>query len=116
MDKGAKEMAVFEVFFNFLSYQAIHQKLDPPIRNFLILNSVSFFEKAKPVMLQQEVVHLYLDRDTTGQNYTQKALALGDRFKDESQLYQGHKDLNDWIKHIGKSQRQVNVFFLFHLQ
>jgi hypothetical protein len=106
MDNQFKEMAVFEGFFNFLSYQAICQKLEQPQRNCLILNSVSFFERAKPLMLTQEVVHLYLDRDTTGQNCTQKALQLGRQFKDESSLYRTHKDLNDWMMHIGQSQQQ----------
>ena len=106
MDHQAKEMAVFEGFFNFLSYQTIYQKLERPQRNFLILNSASFLERAKPLMMAQEAVHLYLDRDTTGQNCTQKALLLGSQFKDESSLYQTHNDLNDWIRHIGKSQRQ----------
>ena len=39
-------LTVFEGFFNFLSYQAIHQKQEQPKTNFLILNSASFFEKS----------------------------------------------------------------------
>jgi hypothetical protein len=106
MDNQSREMAVFEGFFNFLSYQVIYQKQEQPQRNFLILNSVSFWERAKPLMMMQEAVHLYLDRDTTGQNCTQKALQLGRQFKDESSLYRTHKDLNDWMMHIGQSQQQ----------
>ena len=106
IDNGAKEMAVFEGFFNFLSYQAIDQKTEGQKSNFLILNSVSFFERAKPLMMGQNSVRLFLDRDMTGQNCTQKALALGSQFKDESSLYQTHKDLNDWMMHIGQSQKQ----------
>ncbi len=97
MDNGAKQMAVFEGFFNFLSCQALQQKSEHPHSDFLILNSVSFLEKAKPIMMEQKGVHLFLDRDTTGQNCTRKLLALGNHFKDESQLYQTHKDLSDWM-------------------
>ena len=46
IDNGAKQMAVFEGFFNFLSYQSLHQKSEQPHSDFLILNSVSFLEKA----------------------------------------------------------------------
>lgn len=41
----AKEVAVFEGFTSFLSYQTLHQK-DAPLTNFLVLNSLSFFEKS----------------------------------------------------------------------
>ena len=52
-------------------------------------------------------VHLYLDNDKTGQKCTQQALNLDrEKFKDERQLYQKYDDLNDWLVHIGKSQKQ----------
>jgi hypothetical protein len=104
-DNGAKQTAVFEGFFNFLSYQALHQKSEQPHWDFLILNLVSFLEKTKLVMMEEEGVHLFLDRDTTGQNCTRKILALGNHFKDESHLYQSRKDLNGWMMHIGQSQK-----------
>ena len=103
MDNGAKQMAVFEGFFNFLSYQALHQNSEQPHRDFLILNSASFFEKATPIMMEQKGMHLFLDCDTTGQNCTNKILALGNHFKDESQLYQSHKNINNWMAHIYQS-------------
>ena len=41
-------------------------------------------------------IHLYLDRDTTGQKCIQKALAIdSEKFKNERHLYQNYKDLND---------------------
>jgi len=42
------KLAVCEGFFNFLSYNAIHQGQEQPGTNFLILNSTSFFEKSRP--------------------------------------------------------------------
>jgi hypothetical protein len=106
IDQGGKHLAVFEGFFDFLSYQTIFQQPDHPPRNFLVLNSVSFFEKAKPIMLAAKTVQLYLDRDPTGQKYTEKALALGAHVVDESALYQKYKDFNDWIQHIGQSPKK----------
>lgn len=105
LQNGAKEAIVFEGFFDFLSFMAIHKKQVRIENDFLILNSVSFFEKARPFMEQHETIRLYLDRDTTGQNYSRYALSLSDKYKDESSLYKQHKDLNDWIINFGKSQK-----------
>jgi hypothetical protein len=103
----ADKVAVFEGFFNFLSYHAIHQKQERPNTNFLILNSTSFFEKSLPLMQEYKRVHLYLDCDTTGQKCTQKAMAIdSEKFVDERSLYTNYKDLNDWVMHIGLSQKQ----------
>jgi hypothetical protein len=104
---NAEEITVFEGFFNFLSYQAIHQKQEQPNTNFLILNSTSFFQKSLPLMQSHKSVHLYLDCDTTGQKCIQKALEIDNqKFVDERQVYKNYKDLNDWIMHIGQSQKQ----------
>ena len=54
-----------------------------------------------------KAVHLYLDRDTTGQKCIQKALEIDkQKFIDESHLYKNYKDLNDYIMHIGQTQKQ----------
>ncbi|MGN6604756.1 MAG: toprim domain-containing protein [Ginsengibacter sp.] len=102
----AKEAAVFEGFFDFLSFIAIYKNQPATESNFVILNSVSFFEKARPFMEQHEIIRLYLDRDTTGQNYSHYALSLSNKYKDESKLYEHHKDFNDWMMNIGKSQKK----------
>ena len=57
-------------------------------------------------MEQHEKIRLYLDRDKAGQNCSRYALSLSDKYKDESQLYKNHKDLNDWIMNIGKAQKK----------
>ncbi len=58
-------------------------------------------------MQSHKSVHLYLDCDTTGQNCTQKAMAIDkEKFKDESVLYRNYKDLNDWMANIGQSRKQ----------
>ena len=101
-----KEAAVFEGFFDFLSFIAIHKNQPATESNFVILNSVSFFEKARPFMEQHEIIRLYLDRDSTGQNYSHYALSLSNKYKDESKLYEHHKDFNDWMMNIGKSQKK----------
>jgi hypothetical protein len=103
---GANEAVVFEGFFDFLSFIAIHKNLKQIKADLVVLNSISFFEKARPFMEQHENIKLYLDRDKAGQNCSRYALSLCDKYKDESQLYKNHKDLNDWIMNIGKVQKK----------
>ena len=105
-NNGAKEAIVFEDFTDFLSFMAIHKNQPQILTDFVILNSVSFFEKARPFMEEHECIRLYLDRDSTGQNYSRYALSLSNKYKDESCLYQHHNDLNDWLVNFGKSQRK----------
>lgn len=103
---STKELAVFEGFFDFLSYQTIHLNQPTSAFNFLILNSTSFFEKSREYMEQHDRIHLFLDRDKTGQNCIEQALSWSLKYNDESSLYKGYKDLNDWVQHIGKSMKK----------
>ena len=107
IDNGAKDVAVFEGFFNFLSYKNMYYNQQEPLRNYLVLNSTSFFEKSRTKMQEHQRVHLFLDNDKTGQKYTEQALTLSkEKFQDERRLYQGYDDLNHWLMHIGQSQKQ----------
>lgn len=101
-ENNSKEIAVFEGFFDFLSFMAIVQNQQQISSDFLVLNSVSFFEKARLFMEQHDVINLYLDHDKAGHNCTLHALSLSKKYKDRSNLYQHHKDLNDWMMNIGK--------------
>lgn len=105
-DSNADEVIVFEGFIDFLSFKVINQH-DPEGRfNFLVLNSISFFETARPFMEKHNTIRLYLDRDTAGQNCTRYALSINNNYNDESSLYQNHKDFNDWVVNFGKPQKK----------
>ena len=105
-DNSTGEVIVFEGFTDFLSFKAIHQQ-DPEDRfDFAVLNSVSFFETARLFLEKHNAIRLYLDRDTTGQNCSRYALSLSSKYKDESSLYQNHKDFNDWMVNFGKQQKK----------
>lgn len=107
IDNGAKDLTVFEGFFNFLSYQSMYYKQQVPEHNFLILNSTSFFEKSLSKMQEHRQVRLFLDNDKTGNKYTQLAQSIDkEKFHDERHLYLKYDDLNDWLINIGKSQKQ----------
>lgn len=106
LQNGSAEIAVFEGFMDFLSFKAANKNLPEKGQDFVVLNSVSFFERARPIMESYERIRLYLDRDTTGQSYTQRALSLSTKYKDESILYKNHKDLNDWLINSGKPPKR----------
>jgi len=95
---GAGEIAVFEGFFNFLSFQTLNPKILSDFTNFLVLNSLAFFQKSRPLMEQHHRIHLMLDRDHSGRTFTGKALRwAADKFIDRSDYYKEHKDLNEWL-------------------
>lgn len=97
-NNNEQKLAVFEGFFNYLSFLTINKDASESLPNFLVLNSLSFFEKAKGQMLSHEQIHLYLDRDAGGYKCTQQALQWDKaRFTDRSQFYQYAKDLNEWL-------------------
>ncbi|MES2330726.1 MAG: toprim domain-containing protein [Bacteroidota bacterium] len=106
----SKEIAVFEGFMDFLSYQAIHHRkfimLPKQQPNFLILNSIGFFEKIKPRLEQHPSIHLYLDRDNKGLVVTKEAIALSRKYRDESTIYKNHKDLNEFLMTQNPEQKQ----------
>ena len=112
---NATVIAVFEGFFNFLSYQVLVQKEEqklvtslPKIQyNYLVLNSLSFFEKAKEVMEKHCCIHLYLDRDKAGIKATLNAILTGKQYHDQSHQYKQYKDLNEYLirhEHFPKQQ------------
>lgn len=97
---SSKEILLFEGFFNFLSWQTIQQKniLLPKLQpNFLVLNSLSFFERAKEITDKHSSIHLYLDRDNSGMKITKESLLISNKYIDESYKYKNHKDLNEFL-------------------
>ncbi|OQP58848.1 hypothetical protein A3860_39250 [Niastella vici] len=107
IDNKTEQIAVFEGFFSFLSFCTINGSQAAPLTNSLILNSLSFVDKSRDLMEKHLRVHLLLDRDMPGKNYTQKALNWDrDKYIDRSEFYGAHKDLNDWLVHDRNSQQQ----------
>jgi hypothetical protein len=96
-NNSAEVVAVFEGFFSFLSYVSIGKNEQYPPINFLILNSLSLFERSRPLLEKHKSIHLYLDRDKAGREQTRKALTLSNRYKDRSIMYKNYKDMNDWL-------------------
>lgn len=105
----ADEVCVFEGFMDFLSFKTLHKNLPENSQDFVVLNSLSFFERARPVMEGYRSIRLYLDRDAAGINCTHRALSLSIKYQDESRLYKNHKDLNDWMVNFGKVVKEQPI-------
>lgn len=103
---GCDEVAVFEGFIDFLSFKSIRENEVNEISDVVILNSLSLFEKAHPFLESHKSIRLYLDNDAAGKKVAREALSHSKKYNDHSKLYQNHKDLNDWLVHIGKQQKK----------
>lgn len=107
VDNHTEQIAVFEGFFSFLSFCTINRNQHATPPNCLVLNSLSFFEKSRPLMEQYKHVHLILDQDTAGMNHTRQAMQWdANKYIDRSGFYHSRKDLNDWLIHHHQSQRE----------
>ena len=105
IDSGKEEVAVFEGFFDLLSLLAAKGIKQADRLNFIVLNSLSLFDRARLYMEAHQKVYLYLDRDAAGLHKTRQALALSDRYVDRSNLYRRYKDLNEWLIQSGVKKR-----------
>ena len=105
-DNHTPGISVFEGFFDLLSYHAIHKGQEQGATNYLVLNSLSFFERSLLLMEKHDTIKLYLDNDTAGRKWTETALKRSPKFQDESKLYKGYKDLNEWLTGFGKHQHK----------
>lgn len=110
LNRESNRVAVFEGFFDFLSYETLIQKrglkLAGSIPNILVLNSLSFFTRSLLLMEKHQQIHLYLDNDTAGQKCTRELQQRTDKIIDERRLYKGCKDLNEWLVDQGRNLGQ----------
>lgn len=92
----ASSIAVFEGFFSFLSFLIWNRRevsgVCLPHSNYLILNSLSFFDKCRPLMESHNRIFLFLDRDKAGIHATQRVLGIAPKYKDMSHEYAGFFD------------------------
>ncbi|WP_133553674.1 toprim domain-containing protein [Pedobacter duraquae] len=103
---GSDKLAIFEGFTDFLSFLSLDRKTAAKGTDFLILNSTSFFEKSIDLMNSYQTKWLYLDNDATGHKCRDKVLSLKAGYEDRSILYEGHKDLNEWLVNKDRPHRQ----------
>jgi|SRR5690606_14801628 len=98
-NSDSKNLAVFEGFIDFLSWKQIQKdELSPPEQSdYLILNSLSFLSRNIESIKDRESVSLFLDNDASGHKAKEQLEAAGVQFKDGSALYNGFKDVNEYL-------------------
>ncbi len=104
-DPSSDTVAVFEGFFDFLSYiELISGKLPHSNQDICVLNSVVNARTAADFIRSHQTVHLYLDNDEAGRRTSQEiadyvlAANIEAIITDHSEEYRGFNDLNEWLQ------------------
>lgn len=100
IDNGHDKCAVFEGFFDMLSYMQL-TKEKPELQgiNVVILNSTALVEKARDFIQKHTMVHSFLDNDASGQSTFQVIKNMGVHTINESiRLFPHQNDLNEYLK------------------
>lgn len=95
---------IFEGFFNMLTYDTI-RKWDMDLGlcigtecDYFVLNSIGNLNLVLPYLSQYQVIHCYLDNDSSGITTTKKIMTIYPATAiDESNRYKEYNDINDVI-------------------
>ena len=98
-EPSSKNVAVFEGFFDFLSWQVM-QSSKTPTCDVVVLNSVNNLHKALEYIRAHEKATCFLDNDPAGEKCYQgvRDMMKGKETVDMSDLYGEHKDLNEFLQ------------------
>lgn len=117
-DEPKKVCFLFEGFMDFLSFMTLKRKENSQNINlsqldYMVLNSVNNFHKAIRRLSHYNSIQCFIDNDDAGRNaYLQLSKELGNSVADASTLYNGFKDLNEYlcaeIKHSEKAEIKKN--------
>lgn len=110
-EEPKKVCFLFEGFMDFLSFMTLRRKENDGLKrqDYLVLNSVTNIHKAAKRLSRYDSVQCFLDNDEAGRNaYLQLSKELGKPVTDASTLYNGYKDLNEYLcaesKHPEKAE------------
>lgn len=109
---NSKKLCVMEGTFDFLSYITLINRDFIQKSDYLILNSTTNLRSSIPVIQKYDYVELYLDRDNSGFTSSKyiKEYFRG-RIEDKSFLYDGYKDLNQYL--ISTTIKKPNFIHTF---
>lgn len=111
-EEPKKVCFLFEGFMDFLSFMTLRRKENDGLRrqDYLVLNSVSNIQKALERLSQYDSILCFLDNDEAGRNaYLQLSKELGKSVTDASTLYNGYKDLNEYLCAEAKHSEKAEV-------
>tara|TARA_R110002074_G_scaffold122612_9_gene257404 strand:+ start:35513 stop:36469 length:957 start_codon:yes stop_codon:yes gene_type:complete len=110
---GNEKLIVTEGIFDLLSILEGTEESNLEY-DFLVLNSTAFLKKGMKIINSYSQIDLYLDNDQNGKGATQKLMARSNICLDKSILYEGFKDMNEWLvksakKGLGQEARDVSL-------
>lgn len=103
---------VFEGFMDLLSFMTLRRKENDGLKrqDYLVLNSVTNIHKAAKRLSRYDSVQCFLDNDNAGRNaYLQLSKELGKSVTDASILYNGFKDLNEYLCAESKHSERAEI-------
>lgn len=102
IDNNSNKLKIFEGSWDFLSYITLFPEEENS--NFIILNSVALAKKLNNLNFNAySTVECYLDRDDAGcRTYNYIKDIVGDKTRNNSYLYEGYNDLNDYLQNMRK--------------
>ena len=111
-EEPKKVCFLFEGFMDFLSFMTLRRKENNGLKrqDYLVLNSVSNIQKALEPLSHYENVQCFLDTDEAGRNaYLQLSKELRKPITDASTLYNGYKDLNEYLCAESKHSERAEI-------
>ena len=114
-EEPKKVCFVFEGFMDFLSFMTLRKLKNPQqtglsLQDYLVLNSVTNIHKTAKRLSRYDSVQCFLDNDEAGRNaYLQLSKELGKSITDASTLYNGFKDLNEYLCAESKHSEKVEI-------
>lgn len=111
-EEPKKVCFVFEGFMDFLSFMTLRRKENDGLKrqDYLVLNSVTNIHKAAKRLSRYDSVQCFLDNDNAGRNaYLQLSKELGKSVTDASTLYNGFKDLNEYLCAEPKHSKRAEI-------
>lgn len=93
-EKIQNKISVFEGFMDALSFIEMSGKVTGDL---LVMNSIALLTKAKNHLQNYSEIDLFLDNDRAGKFCTESILKSFPEAKDRSEVYEPHKDLNEFL-------------------
>lgn len=106
---GNPTLCVFEGFIDFLSYQTVLHSQPIPSLDYLVLNTLGFLGSCQDVISSYHSALLFLDNDPAGTEATATATSWSNAIVDQRLYYAAHKDVNDWLCHVGMGALLVAI-------
>ena len=111
-EEPKKVCFLFEGFMDFLSFMTLRRKENDGLKrqDYLVLNSVTNIHKAAKRLSRYDSVQCFLDNDNAGRNaYLKLSKELGKSVTDTSTLYNGFKDLNEYLCAESKHSERAEI-------